>query len=165
MANELFEQVKHEATEYGKAVGKVGKLHLIGVVSRVLGLFLLLFTIVLCVFAVFTFAGVAAIGAMSVSIPVWAASLIVGCAYLLLMAVAILCRKPLFINPFIALLSKQAIGTQEQLALETLKAEHDVELQNVRIETEVENATRELNFYTGLIRHLWHWLTGKLRKS
>ena len=159
----LFEKIKNEAAGYGKAIGRVGELRLIAIISRVLGLFLLIFTVVLCVLALFTFGAVAAIDALSACLPVWAASLIVGSAYLLILIIAILCRKPLFVHPFIALLSKQLIGTQEELDLETLKAEHEVELQTARIETNVENATRELDFYVSLIHRIWNWLTAKRR--
>ena len=160
----MIEQFKQEATTFGKALGNAGKWHLIGVISRVLGLFLLIFTVVLCALALFTFGAVAAIDAMSAYMPVWAASLIIGSAYLLLIIVAILCRKPLFVHPFIRLLSKHVIGTQEELDLMTLKAEHEVDLQKVKIETQVENATREINFYANLISRAWKVLRGWIRK-
>ena len=35
MENEIFEQIKSELTEYGKSVGEVGRLKLIGIISRV----------------------------------------------------------------------------------------------------------------------------------
>ena len=164
MENEMIEQIKQEATTFGKALGNAGKWHLIGVISRVLGLFLLIFTVVLCALALFTFGAVAAIDAMSAYMPVWAASLIIGSAYLLLIIVAIICRKPLFVHPFIRLLSKHVIGTQEELDLMTLKAEHEVDLQKVKIETQVENATREINFYANLISRAWKVLRGWIRK-
>ena len=89
MENDFFNQVKNEMTEYGKSLGNVGKWRLIAVVSRVLGLFLLIFTLVLCVFAVFTFCAVAAIDAMSAFMPVWAAALIMGAAYIVLILIAL----------------------------------------------------------------------------
>ena len=163
MENEIFEQIKSELTEYGKSVGEVGRLRLIGIISRVLGLFLLIFTLTLCVLALFTFGAVAAIDAMSAYMPVWAAALIIGSAYIVLIIIAVACRKPLFIHPFIKMLSKE-IQTEEELALKTMEAEHQVELQNVRIECQVENATRELNFYMNLFSRVWNLITGKIRK-
>jgi len=162
MENEFFAQVKQEAETYGKALGNVGRLHLIGLVSRVLGLFLLIFTIVLCVFALLAVGTVVAISALAAYMPVWAAALIIGGVYILLIILAVVCRKQLFIHPFIALLSKQVIGTQDELNLETLKAEHEVALQTIRLETQVENATRELNFYATLLNRVWNWLRAKL---
>ena len=163
MENEIFEQIKSELTEYGKSVGEVGRLRLIGIISRVLGLFLLIFTLTLCVLALFTFGAVAAIDAMSAYMPVWAAALIISSAYIVLIIIAIAFHKPLFIHPFIKLLS-QEIQTEEELALKTMEAEHQVELQNVRIECQVENATRELNFYMNLFSRMWNLITGKIRK-
>ena len=160
MENDIFEKAKEEATVYGKAWSNVGRLRLIGLVSRVLGLFLLIFTIVLCCLALFSFGAVAAIDGLSNIMPVWAAALIIGSAYILLIIIAVLCRRQLFIHPFIALMSKQMIHSQEELDMETLKAEHEVELQTVRIETHVENATRELNLYLSLAKRVWKWIKG-----
>lgn len=164
MENEVIEQLKNEAADYGKAIGRAGQLRLIGLVSRVLGLFLLIFTVVLCVLALLTFGAVAAIDMMAACMPVWAAALIVSTAYLIIIIVAVLCRKPLFIHPFIALLSKQLIGTQEQLDIETLKAEHEVELHTVRMETRIENAALEINFYANLFNRIWDAIKKWLHK-
>lgn len=164
MENEVFNQLKSEVSSYGKSLGEVGRLRLIGIISRVLGLFLLIFTIVLCTLAVFSFCAVAAINALSACMPVWAAALIIGSCYVLLIIVAIVCRKPLFIHPFIGLLAHQ-FRSEEELALKTMEAEHKAEIQRVRMECHVENATRELNFYADLISRVWSFITGKLRKS
>ena len=161
MEAELLNKIKDEATNYGKALGQAGKLHLIGIVSRVLGLFLLIFTLILCVLALFTFGAVAAIDAMSAHMPVWAAALIIGSAYLVLTVVVILARKPLFIHPFIALLSKQLVSTEEELKLETMKAEHAVELQQVKIQAEVESATQRVNVVLSLLSRLWAMVFGR----
>ena len=159
----MIEQIKQEATTFGKALGNAGRWHLIGIVSRVLGLFLLIFTLVLCVLALFTFGAVAAIDVMAQYMPVWAAALIISSLYLLLIVVAILCRKPLFVNPFIRLLSKQLIGSQEELDIETLKASHEAELQTMRVTAQVENVTREVDFVVGTISRVWNFLRGLRR--
>ena len=163
MENEILEQLKNELTDYGKSMGEVGRLRLIGIVSRVLGLFLLIFTLVLCVLALFSFGAVAAIDAMSAYMPVWAAALIIGGVYIVLIIIAIAFYKPLSIHPFIKLLSKE-IQTEEELALKTMEAEHQAELQRVRMECHVENATRELKFYMNLFSRVWNLITGKIRK-
>lgn len=165
MENELIENIKAEATQYGEAVGKVSKLRVVGLVSRVLGLFLLIFTVVLCVLAIIAFGAVALVDVLNDYMPTWGASLLVGCIYLVLIAIAVICHKQLFIHPFIALLTKHTIHTQRELDLETLKASQEVALQNVRLETKVDNATRELSFYVLILRRLWRWLSGRLRKS
>lgn len=163
MENEVFEQIKTEVTEYGKALGAVGKWRLIGIVSRVLGLFLLIFTIVLCTLALFSFVAVALIDLLSNYMEIWEASLIIGCAYILLGLIAWCCRKVLFIHPFIKLLSKQ-IRTEEELALKTMEAEHQAELQQVRFACHVQNATRELNFYVDLLTRAWEAVKRILRR-
>ena len=154
MENEFFNQVKNEVTEYGKSLGKVGQLRLIGIISRVLGLFLLIFTVVLCALALFTFGAVAVIDILANYMPVWAAALIIGSTYIVLIGIALACRKPLFINPFIKQLSKQ-IKSEEELALKTLEAEHQAQMREVRMRCQVKNATRELDFYANLISRVW----------
>ncbi len=163
MENGVYNQIKSEVTSYGKSLGEVGKLRLIGVVSRILGLFLLIFTIVLLCFALLSFGAVAAISAMSACMPVWAAALIMGGVYLLLIGLAYVCRKPLFIHPFIKLMAKQ-ISTEDELALKTMEAEHQAELQRVRIECHATNATRELNFYASLLSRMWNYVKGLLKR-
>ena len=163
MENEFFNQIKTEVTEYGKSVGEVGKLRLISILSRMLGLFLLILTVVLCALALFTFAAVAIIDILANYMPVWSAALLIGSTYIVLIAIAIVCRKQLFIHPFIKLLSKQ-ITTEEELAFKTMEAEHKAELQQVRMQCHVENATRELDFYAGLLSRAWDALKGLLHK-
>ncbi|MBQ2540602.1 MAG: hypothetical protein II551_03025 [Paludibacteraceae bacterium] len=163
MEQDFFDRLKSELTAYGESVGKVGELRLIGIVSRVLGLFLLIFTVVLCALALFTFGAVAAIDAMSRCMPVWAASLIIGSTYVVLIVVALVFRRQLFIHPFIKLLSKQ-ITTQEELALQTMEAEHKAEIQRVKMQCHVENATRELDFYANFLARIWETIKGLFRK-
>ena len=163
MENEIFDQIKRELTAYGESMGEVGRLRLIGIISHVLGLFLLIFTLVLCVFAILSFGAVAVIHALSACMPIWAAALIVGSLYIVLIVVAVACRKTLFIHPFIRLLSKD-IRTEEELALRTMEAEHKAELQQVKMSWQVENATRELDFYTNLLRRAWKFIRGLVNK-
>lgn len=163
MENDFFESLKQEITSYGQSVGEVGRLRLIGIVSRILGLFLLIFTVVLCVFALLAFGAVAALHAMTSVMPLWAAALILGAGYILLIIVVIACRKPLFIHPFIRLMSKQ-LRTEEELALKTLEAEHQAEIDYLRIENRVTNTTREINLYIASIRRVWSWLSGVFHK-
>lgn len=163
MENELFDQVKQEVTDYGKSLTEVGRLRLIGVASRVLGLFLLIFTLVLCAFALFSFGAVAAIDAMSAYMPVWAAALIIGSLYIVLIVIAVVCRKPLFVHPFISLMTKE-LKTEQELVLRTMEAEHKAELQRVQIECQVKDATRELNTTIRLVQRIWHLIFGKKDK-
>lgn len=161
MEQEIFNELKSEVTDLGKSVGKVGELHAIGIISRVLGLFLLIFTVVLLIFALLSFGAVAAIDALSAVMPVWAGALIVGGVYLLLLCIAIACRKALFVHPFISLLSKQ-IKTEEELEKKTMEAEHQAELKCVKMQFKVENATRELDFYANIISRIWGAIKKKI---
>lgn len=163
MENGFFNQIKQELTQYGQSLGEVGQLRLVGLISRLLGLFLLIFTLVLCVLALFTFGAVALIDILAQYMAVWQAALIVGSAYVLLIVIAILCRRPLFIHPFIKLLTKQ-IKTEEELELKIIEAEHKADVQRVRMECQIETATREFDFYINLISRVWDLIKGWLRK-
>ncbi|MBR4564229.1 MAG: phage holin family protein [Paludibacteraceae bacterium] len=163
MENDYVNRIKEEVGAYGESLCNVGRLRVVGIVSRILGLFLLIFTVVLLVFALLSFGAVAAIDALSNCMPVWAASLIVGSVFLILLVIAVAFRKPLFIHPFILLMTKQ-IRSEEELALKTMEAEHQAEIQGIRLESRVENATRELNLYANIFGRIWSWLSGKLTK-
>ena len=160
MENDFVSQVKSELTEYSKSLAEIGKLRLIGIVSRVLGLFLLILTVVLCAIGLFAFASVAAINALTACMPLWAAALILGAVFLLLIILAIVCRKPLFVHPFIRLMSNQ-IRSEEELALRTIEAENNAQLQRVKMECRVQNATQQFHFLTSLIGKIWNLFVKK----
>ena len=160
MENDFVSQVKSELTEYSKSLAEIGKLRLIGIVSRVLGLFLLILTVVFCAIGLFAFASVAAINALTACMPLWAAALIVGAVFLLLIILAIVCRKPLFVHPFIRLMSNQ-IRSEEELALRTIEAENNAQLQRVKMECRVQNATQQFHFVTSLIGKIWNLFVKK----
>lgn len=160
MENDFVSQVKSELTEYSKSLAEIGKLRLIGIVSRVLGLFLLILTVVLCAIGLFAFASVAAINALTACMPLWAAALILGAVFLLLIILAIVCRKPLFVHPFIRLMSNQ-IRSEEELALRTIEAENNAQLQRVKMEYRVQNATQQFHFVTSLIGKIWNLFVKK----
>lgn len=162
MENNFWDSLKKEIVSCGQSYGEVGKLRLIGIISRILGLFLLIFTVILLLFALLAFGAVAALHAMTNVMPLWAAALLLGAGYIILIVVVIALRKPLFIHPFIRLMSKQ-LRSEEELALKTLEAEHQVELDYLRIENRVETATREMNLYIAIIGRVWGWLSGLLQ--
>ena len=161
---EFVKEVKSEISDYGKSLTEVGKLRLAGVVSRVLGLFLLLLAVLLCVVGLFTFAGIAAVAALSLYMPVWAAALIVTGVYVLILIVLVAFRKPLFIHPFIAMMTRSA-KSERELEMQIIEAKHQAELQRVRIEGQVETATRELDFYTRLVQRIWKYFAGEKEEN
>lgn len=105
MDNNYIDQVQTDLKAYLKTQTTICKLRLIGGISRVLGIFLLALTIILLLFALLSFLAVAALSALSIVLPLWAAALIIAALYLLLIVIAIVCRKQLFINPFVRRLS------------------------------------------------------------
>ena len=46
----------------------------------------------------------------------------------------------------------------------TMEADHQAQLQRVRIENRVDNATREFNFYMGFGLRLWNFIKSKFHK-
>ena len=128
MDNNYIDQVQTDLKAYIKTKTTIGKLRLIGGASRILGIFLLALTIILLLFALLAFLSVSAISALSSVLPLWAAALIITAFYLLLILIAIVCRKQLFINPFVRRLSQIFFAREKQEMEEELlrkEAEND----------------------------------------
>lgn len=159
MDQDVIGQIKNEVRTYGQSLGEVGKLRLIGLISRVLGLFLLMFIVLLLVFGLLSFAAVAILDTLSNHMPLWAAALALGGLYLVLIAIVIACRKPLFIHPFIRLMSTE-IKTEEELALKTIEAEHKVEMQSMRLDNQITGAVQYLNLIFSLAGRIWRFIRG-----
>jgi membrane protein implicated in regulation of membrane protease activity len=157
MNNPLFNLLKSEVSGYSEALTRVGKLRLIALISRVLGRFLLILTLVLFAFALFAFGAVAAISALSVHMPVWAAALIIAGVCVLLIIITIACRRTLFINPFISILSDGETKTEQELEMKAIEADHKAEIERMRIETRVDNVTRTFNFYADVFQRIWSY--------
>lgn len=164
MDNDVIGQIKNEVKTYGESIGEVGKLRLIGLISRVLGLFLMMFIVLLLVFALLSFGAVAIIDRLSYHMPIWAAALLMGALYLVLIIIVFACRKPLFVNPFIKQMSAE-ITTEEELALKTIEAEHKVELQTIQLNNQVTNATQNINLVLSLASRVWRFVFGRKRKD
>lgn len=164
MDNDVIGQIKSEISSYGQSIGEVGKLRLVGLISRVLGLFLLMFIVLLLVFALLSFGAVAIIDTLTNHMPLWVASLIMGGVYLVLLILVIACRKPLFVHPFIKQLTAE-VKTEEELALKTIEAEHKVELQTIRLNNQVATATQSLNLIFSVIGSIRRLIFGRKRKG
>lgn len=164
MDNDVIGQIKSEISSYGQSIGEVGKLRLVGLISRVLGLFLLMFIVLLLVFALLSFGAVAIIDTLTNHMPLWVASLIMGGVYLVLLILVIVCRKPLFVHPFIKVLTAE-VKTEEELALKTIEAEHKVELQTIRLNNQVATATQSLNLIFSVIGSIRRLIFGRKRKG
>ena len=164
MESNFWASLKKEIISCCQSYGEVGRLRLIGIISRILGLFLMIFAVILCVFALLAFGSVAALHAMTTVMPLWAAALILGAGYVLIILLVIACRKPLFIHPFIRLMTKQ-LRSEEELALKIMEAEHQAEMDYLRIENQVEGVTREVNFYVTSISRIGSWISGLLHRK
>ena len=128
MDNNYIDQVQTDLKAYIKTQTTIGKLRLIGGISRVLGIFLLALTIILLLFALLSFLAVSAISALSSVLPLWTAALIITAFYFVLICIAIICRKQLFINPFVRRLSQIFFAREKQEMEEELlrkEAEND----------------------------------------
>ena len=127
MENNVFSQIANDTESYVKTRSVLARLRLIGGLSRVIGSILLTITLILLLFAVFSFAALAAVFALATCLPTWAACLIIGAAYILILILVYACRKPLFINPFVSKLARtwrDAIPDSEQI-----KSIDDLEMQ------------------------------------
>ena len=114
MDNNYLDQVQTDLKAYVKTQMTISKLQLVGGISRILGIFLLTLTIILLLFALLSFLAVSAISALSIALPLWASALIMAAFYLLLILIAIVCRKQLFINPFVRRLSQIFFAREKQ---------------------------------------------------
>lgn len=113
--NDFLSQVQTDVKAFVSTQTTIGKLRLVSAVSRILGIFLLAITIVLLSFALLCFVAVAAISAISAVVPLWAAALMVAALYIVLIVIAIVWRKCLFVRPFVRKLNAilAVEGTQE----------------------------------------------------
>lgn len=118
MANPFVDQVKADASAYLNTQSILSRLRIVGGVSRILGLFLLTLSIVLLLFGFIAFCGVAAVIGLSSCMPLWAAALVMGAVFVLATILVYLFRKPLFINPFVAILSKSLFAEEGRKAEE-----------------------------------------------
>lgn len=114
-----------------KAEYDIVRFRLVDYVSRLVGALFLAICILLIVFAVLAFGAGAAVFALAQCMPTWAACLIIGGVFVILIPVVVLCSTVLFVNPVVRKLS--GMKNAEQLQYETLKAERDVAVQRERI--------------------------------
>lgn len=125
------EVILSEVETFAKAEYDVARLRMIDKISRVLGSFLLSICLILIAFAVLSFCAAAAVFALAQCMPTWAACLLVGAVYLLLIPVMFACSKAMFINPIVNKLS--GLKDLEDLKCETVRAEGSAALHRERM--------------------------------
>ena len=99
---------------------------------------------------VLAFCAVAAVVALAQCVPMWAACLIVGGFYLLLIPILIACSEVLFVDPIVRKLS--GLKNSRELQYETLRAEGRVAVQRERINVRLRIMQALYNYSSQLIQ-------------
>ncbi len=118
MDNENLQKLQSDLKAYAQTQYTIAKLRLVGGISKVLGYILLALTLILIGFAILAFVAFAAISALSLCMPTWAACLVIGGVYAILAIMAVIMRKKLFINPIVACLSGVLFASEKRKAEE-----------------------------------------------
>ena len=156
--NEILTDVE----TYAKAEYELARLKVVDNTSRVVGGLLLAICLILIAFAVLAFCAAAAVVALAQCVPMWAACLIVGAFYLLLIPLMIACSRVLFVDPIIRKLS--GLKNSEELKFETLRAEGQVGVQRERLNGHVRVVQVIYNQYVQLAKTIWNTIRGLFSK-
>lgn len=149
----MEKEMKEELEKFAKAEYDVARYKVIAQVSRVAGSLLLAICLILVAFAVLAFCAAAAVVALAQCLPMWAACLIVGGVYLLLIPLLIACSKVLFVDPIVRMLS--GLKNSEELKLETLRAESNASVMRERMSGRIRYARTIYTYYTQLLQTIW----------
>lgn len=152
----------NELQDFAKAEYEVARLRVVDNVSRLVGSLLLTICLILIAFAVLSFCAAAAVFALAQCVPIWAACLIVGAVYLLLIPILIACSKQLFIDPLVNKLS--GIKNIEELKYETLRAEGRAAVHRERMNGHVQLAKAFINLYSQLAQTVWNAICSLFNK-
>lgn len=147
------EQILSEVKTFAKAEYDVARLQVINQVSHLIGSLLLTICLILIAFAVLTFGAAAAVFALAQCMPTWAACLVAGAVYLLLIPLLLACSKVLFTNPIVNKLS--GLKNLEELKCETIRAEGNAALQRERMNGRIRFAHTTYLFYSQLVKTVW----------
>jgi len=156
--NEILSEVEN----YAKAEYEFARLQLVDHTSRLVGALLLIICLILIAFAVLAFCAAAAVVALAQCVPTWAACLIVGGVYLLLIPLLIACSRVLFVDPIVRKLS--GLKNSEALKFETLRAEGRVGVQRERLNGRVRMVQLIYNQYVQLAKTIWNTIRGLFSK-
>lgn len=159
---EKKDELLAEVETYAKAEYEVLRLRMVDNAARFIGSLLLTVCLILIAFAVFTFCAAAAVFALAQVLPAWAACLIIGAVYLLLIPVLAVCSKPLFVNPLIRKLS--GLKNTEALKYETLRAEGHAAVQRERLKGHVRFVKAVYAHCSNLLQTAWNTVLGLFRK-
>lgn len=157
------EQILSDVESYAKSEYELARLQVIDSTSRVVGALLLTICLILIVFAVLAFCAAAAVSALAQCVPMWAACLIVGAAYLLLIPLLLVCSKALFVNPIVRKLS--GFKNTQELKYETLRAEGHAAVQRERMNGYLRFMQAMYTHYTSLAQTIWNTISNLFHKS
>ena len=155
-------QILAEVNELAKAEYEMARLKVVDKTSHLVGSLLLIVCLILIAFAVLAFCAAAAVFALAQAMPTWAACLIMGAAYFLLIPILFVFAKSLFVNPIIKKLS--GIKDFRELECETLRAEGRVAVQRERMNGRIRYAQTMYNRYVQLAQLAWTFIRGLFRK-
>ena len=157
------EQVLSEVENYAKAEYKLARLRFVRIAGNLVGSVLLAICLILIAFAVLTFCAAAAVIALAQVIPAWAACLIIGAVYLLLIPVLMVCSKHLFVSPIVKKLS----GCKDirELEYETLRAEGQVAVQRERMNNHLRLVQVVYHQITNIAQVAWRVIRGLFIKK
>lgn len=150
---ETKEVLRQDVENYARSQAEVLRLKAVAVVGNVIGSVLLALCLILITFAVLACLALAAVFALSQCVPTWAACLIVGGIYLLLIPVVIYLSKVIFVNVVIKKMS--GLRTMEDLKYETLRAEGQAAVQQERIDGHLRSARQAIMQYTRMAGKVW----------
>ncbi|MBR2165739.1 MAG: phage holin family protein [Paludibacteraceae bacterium] len=160
---EKKDEILTEVETLARAEYEVARLRMIDNTSRLVGSLLLTICLILVAFAVLAFCAAAAVVALAQCVPTWAACLIVGAFYLLLIPVLIGCGKVLFLDPIVRKMS--GFKDAEELKCETIRAEGNAALQRERISGRLRFARTMYDYYTGLAQTAWNMIRKLFKKA
>ena len=164
-ANELQdnkEGLLSEVESYAKAEYELARLRIVDYAGRIVSVFLLAICILFIVFAVLALCAAAAVSVLAQFMHTWAACLIVGGAYLLLIPLLVIGSKWFFVNPVVRKLS--GIKNVEELKYATIRAEGRVAVHRERITHHVKIAQMVFDRVVGLMGSLWDTIIGIFKK-
>ena len=151
-----------EVETFAKAEYEVARLKVVDQAARLIGSLLLTLCLILVAFAVLSFCAAAAVFALALCMPAWAACLVVGAFYLLLIPVLVACSKALFINPIVNKLS--GLKNIEELTYEVLRAEGRAAVHRERMSSHVRFAQTMYRYYSRLAESAWNVVRRLFRK-
>ncbi len=108
-----LEHLLEDGKAYLRKRGDLCRLELVDKLSLILGLVFTFLVLGLLLLVAVGYFSVAIVGSLATCMPIWVACCIIGGVFVLLAVLVFLCRKVLFINPLIRLLSGILFAEEE----------------------------------------------------